>query len=101
MSAIGHAALWVVLVSVLPGVLLAVTRSFNETLAGISHFRTESMRRRREDELLGKIIDIDANGGLGHIERVRHERPLCAATPAVDPAPPTPSGDALPSDSPP
>ncbi len=99
LTAIAHAPLWVVLLLVLPSVLPALARSFNETLASISRFRTESMRRRRADELLGKVTDIEA--GLGHLERVWHNDPPTATTPAPGPPTPTPPAEDPPPATPP
>ncbi|MFI6658147.1 hypothetical protein ACIBL8_21790 [Streptomyces sp. NPDC050523] len=99
LTAIGDAPMWLALSFVLPSVLAAVTRTFSEALAGISRFRTETMRRRHEDRLLGEVIDAAA--GLGHLERVGHEPPPSAAPPTVDPAPSHPPLDNPPSGSPP
>ncbi len=98
LTAIAHAPLWVVLLLVLPSALPALARSFNEILAAISHSRTESMRRRRADELLGKVTD--AGAGLGHLERVwLKDSPT--ATPTDTAPPPTPPGEDPPPDAPP
>jgi hypothetical protein len=86
LTAIGDTPVWVALAFVLPGLLTAVTRSIGDILAGVSRFRTEAMRRRHEDRLLGTVTDTGM--ALGHLERVRHESPLgTAATDAESPEP--------------
>ncbi|EDY55688.1 MULTISPECIES: hypothetical protein [Streptomyces] len=95
LAAMGDAPVWLTLAFVLPGLLSAAVRALGETLTGISRFRTEAMRRRHEDRLLGTVTDVGT--GLDHLERVQRE----AATAASESAPLEPANSDPPSGSPP
>ncbi|WP_306192936.1 hypothetical protein [Streptomyces sp. MK5] len=98
LTALSKAPTWVALTIALPPVLTAMARIFNEVLAGISHFRTNSMRRQQENRLLSEVTDIGL--GLGYLERVQRQTPLLAP-PAVEPTPASPPTANPPPDTPP
>ena len=88
LTALSDAPTWIALAIALPSALTVMARIFNEALAGISRFRTASMRRRQEARLLDGVTDIGI--GLDYLERVQRETPLLAASPAVESAPASP-----------
>ncbi|MFJ6390141.1 hypothetical protein ACIQJT_21330 [Streptomyces sp. NPDC091972] len=86
LAATGDAPLRLALAFVLPGLLSVVVQAVRETLTGISRSRTQAMRRRHEDRLLGTLTD--AGAGLAHLERVQQRLPPAAGTAGTESTPP-------------
>ncbi|MDX2592811.1 hypothetical protein PV343_11145 [Streptomyces sp. WI03-4A] len=96
LTALSKAPLWLALTIALPPVLIALARIFNEVLAGISRYRTASMRCRQEDRLLSGATDIST--ALAYLERVQASplapsavgEPTSTPTNVANPPPATP-----------
>ncbi|MFI0516094.1 hypothetical protein ACH3Y9_41135 [Streptomyces sp. WSLK1-5] len=99
LAAMGDAPVWLTLAFVLPGLLSPMVQAVGEALTGISRFRTEAMRRRHEDRLLGTVTD--AGTGLEHLERVQQTLPPAAVAADVESAPAGPANSDPPSGTPP